>query len=197
MEKTSFFSGNLTSNNVSSASIINETYQPKFNSICGAKKDPFIDPSGSWDTLDFDISLCAHKTILVWLPCALFWLLFPIRLIQIYHKRRRVVPEGVSRLNISKKVVGCLLIILSIVDLVFAINGIGNVQDMITMIDIADPVLRIVTFSGVIGLVHFEMRNGFITSWLQFFFWLFFLIGGAFGLYGYIMGYIQEIIPVR
>ena len=107
------------------------------------------------------------------------------------------MPECISRLNIAKKVVAGLLITLSIVDLVFAIKGIGNVQDVITMVDISDPVLRILTFSSVIGLVHFERRNGFITSWLQFFFWLFFLIGGAFGLYGYIMGYIQEIIPIR
>lgn len=178
-------------------SITNEAYEPEFNNICGAAKDPFYNPSGSWNSLDFDISLCAHKTILVWFPCAFFWIFVPIRLMQIYHKRGHAMPESVSILNITKKVAASLLIILSIIDLAFAITGIGIVQDVITIVDIADPVLRILTFGTLIGIIHFERKNGFITSWLQFFFWLFFLICGGFGLYGYIIGYIQKIVPIR
>ena len=190
-------SNKIISDTLSLPTISNETYEPEYNNICGAKKDPFFYPTGSWNTLDFDISLCAHKTILVWFPCAFFWIVVPVRLMQIYHKRGHAVPESVSILNISKKVVASILILLAIVDLVFAITGIGNVQDVITIVDIADPVLRILTFSALIGIIHFERKNGFITSWLQFFFWLFFLIGGGFGLYGFIMGYIQKIIPIR
>ena len=197
MGEESSTSDKLTSDNLSFTSISNESFEAEFTNICGAQKDPFLNPSGSWNTLDFDISLCAHKTILVWLPCAFFWLFVPIRLVQIYHKRGQTVPGSISILNISKKALVSLLIILSIIDLVFAGLGIGIVQDVISAIDVADPVLRIVTFTALFGIIHFERKNGFITSWLQFFFWLVFLIGGGFGLYGYTIGYIQEIIPIR
>ena len=182
--------------NLTSGTERNETYILQYNSVCGEHSRPFFNKTESWDTSLPDVSLCFRQTILIWVPCAYFWLLLPIRLKQILKNRRHGMPEKVSYLNIGKLVAALFLSIISAIDLVFSTMGTGNIQNEITVAGVADPAIRLLTFSAIIGLLQSERRNGFITSWIQFFFWLLFLIGGAVGLYSNIQGFINESLPV-
>ena len=179
----------------------NETYVINFNYLCGASNPPFFDQSQSWDTLDPDVSACFRKTVLLWVPCAYFWLCLPIRLKQIMKLKGRLgaqAPGRISVLSICKTMGASWLILLAIIDLAFAISGMGTPPSgEIAVADIVDPTLRILTFCAVIGLLQGERLNGFITSWIQFFFWLLFLIGGAISLYSYIRGFDQGTVTVR
>ena len=100
------------------------------------------------------------------------------------------VIGDISKLNICKVVVACFLIIIGIIDLALELTE--NAE--ITVANIVDPSMRIITFCAVIALLQGERLNGFISSWLQFFFWLLFLIGGAIGMYSNIRGFMQETV---
>ena len=178
--------------NVTDTSTPDKTYVAYFDYVCGASNPPFFNQSQSWDTLDPDISSCFRKTVLIWIPCSFFWLFLPIRLKQIMHKKGRLggrTPGGASILNISKTVVASYLIILAIIDIAFAIGENRNNSSEITIADIIDPTLRILTYCALIGLLQGERLNGFITSWIQFFFWLLCVVGGTVSLYSHIRGY--------
>ena len=185
---------NTVVNNTEAEIDNDESYVINFEKLCGAHNAPFFNQSQSWNTIHPDVSPCFRKTILIWIPCAYFWLMLPIRLKQIMNKRGRLrhqVQGDVSKLNISKMVAIFCMIIIAIVDLAFALRG--NVE--ITIADIVDPSLRIITFCAIIALLWSERTNGFITSWLQFFFWMLFLIGGAMGMYSNIRGFMEDTIP--
>lgn len=193
MEDQSSISDNTVINNTAPEIDTDEPYVINLNNLCGADNPPFFNQSQSWDTLRPDVSSCFRKTILIWIPCAYFWLLLPIRLKQIMNKNGRLghqVNGDVSTLNICKVVVACFLIIIGIIDLAFAITE----NDGITVADILDPSMRIITFCAVIALLQGERLNGCITSWLQFFFWLLYLIGGAVAMYSNILGFMQETV---
>ena len=147
---------------------VNQTYNVYFDGVCGANSHPFFNQSETWNTLVPDVSLCFRETILIWLPCAYFWLCFPIRMRQIFLRNGYGVQEKISPLNICKTVILCFLSLIAIIDLAFSVQGIGNVQNDITIAGVTDPVIRLLTFSAIIGLLQFERKNGFITSWIQF-----------------------------
>lgn len=174
-------------------------YLIRFDAMCGPFNSPFFNQTESWDTEDPDISSCFRKTILMWIPCAFFWLWLPLRLKQLMHKRGRSgrpASGGTPILNLCKTVIACILAIIAVIDLAFAIGGIGS-SNQIAIVDIIDPSLRILTFGAVIALLQGERLNGFITSWLQFFFWLLFLSFGAISFYSNIRGYRQDSVPTR
>ena len=174
---------------------VRETLVLNFPSVCGAKGNSFFNQTESWNTSNPDVSLCFREIVLIWLPCAYFWLCLPIRMKQIFQKRGHVVQERISPLNICKTTVCGFLALIAVIDLIFSVQGTGNMHNEVTVAGIVDPVMRLLTFSAIIGLLQVERRNGFITSWVQFFFWLIFLIGGTAGLYSNIQGTINESIP--
>jgi len=184
---------NSVINNTAPEIDTDEPYVIHLNNLCGVDNPPFFNQSQSWNTIHPDVSSCFRKTILIWIPCAYFWLLLPLRLKQIMKKKGRLghqVIGDISKLNICKVVVACFLIIIGIIDLAFELTE--NAE--ITVANIVDPSMRIITFCAVIALLQGERLNGFISSWLQFFFWLLFLIGGAIGMYSNIRGFMQETV---
>ena len=189
-----------TSNEISTPKAdIDEPFRILSNALCGEYNSTFFDQTQSWDTFDPDVTSCFRRTVLIWIPCAFFWLFLPIRLKQIMRRKGQigaVVPGGAGLLNISKTVAACFLVIIGCIDLALAIGGIGNPAGFVILADVLDASLRIMTFSAVVTLIHGEKINGFISSWLQFFFWLLFLATGTIGLYSNIRGFNHEIVPV-
>ena len=178
---------------------IDEPFRILSNALCGEHNSTFFDQTQSWDTLDPDVTSCFRRTVLIWIPCAFFWLFLPIRLKQIMQRKGQigaVQPGGAGLLNVSKTIAASFLVIIGIIDLALAIGGIGNPVGAVILADALDASLRILTFAAVIGLIQGEKINGFITSWLQFFFWLIFLATGIIGLYSNIRGFNHEVVPV-
>ena len=56
--------------------------------------------SSVWDTEDPDLSACFDRTVLVWAPCGLLWLLAPLEARRLARSRDRLVPWTV--LNVSR-----------------------------------------------------------------------------------------------
>ena len=178
---------------------INEPFRILSSALCGEYNSTLFDQTQSWDTFDPDVSSCFRRTVLIWIPCAFFWLFLPIRLKQIMQRKGQigaVQPGGAGLLNVSKSLAASFLVIIGIIDLALAIGGIGNPVGAVILADVLDASLRILTFAAVIGLIQGEKVNGFITSWLQFFFWLLFLATGIIGLYSNIRGFNHELVPV-
>ncbi|KAG8248929.1 Canalicular multispecific organic anion transporter 1 [Homalodisca vitripennis] len=48
----------------------------------------------SWDTPNPDFSLCFEKTVLVWGPCLLLWILSPIEIYLMMISKCRDIPWG-------------------------------------------------------------------------------------------------------
>ena len=178
---------------------INEPFRILSSALCGEYNSTFYDQTQSWDTFDPDVTSCFRRTVLIWIPCAFFWLFLPIRLKQIMQRKGQigaVQPGGAGLLNVSKTLAASFLVIIGIIDLAMAIGGIGTPVGAVILADALDASLRILTFAAVIGLIQGEKINGFITSWLQFFFWLIFLATGIIGLYSNIRGFNHEVVPI-
>ena len=105
---------------------VRETLLINFPSVCGVNGHAFFNQTESWNTSNPDVSLCFREIILTWLPCAYFWLCLPIRMKQIFQKRGHVVQERISPLNICKTTVCGFLALIAVIDLIFAVQGTGN-----------------------------------------------------------------------
>ena len=134
--------------------------------LCG--DEAFFDPQISWDTEDPTISVCLQKSLMLWLPCGLLWLLAPLQGYRLMRSKARHIPH--SLLNVVKTVLAIGLLILAIADLItFAISG-GSTMDLL------DPVLRGITWVLVVALIEAERTRGVRNSALLWVFWLVYLL---------------------
>ena len=135
-----------TSNGISTTKAdTDEPFRVLSNTLCGEYNSTFFDQTQSWDTFDPDVTSCFRRTVLIWIPCAFFWLFLPIRLKQIMQRKGQigaVVPGGAGLLNISKTVAACFLVIIGCIDLALAIGGIGNPAGAVIIADVVDASLR-------------------------------------------------------
>lgn len=56
-----------------------------FKSLCG--DDPFWDGNLTWHTDFPEFSTCFRKTVLIWGPCSVFWLVLPFHLRYYFHEK--------------------------------------------------------------------------------------------------------------
>lgn len=96
----------------------------------------------TWYTNDPDFTPCFQKTVLIWLPCAFFWLFSFLELVYIRSSFNRNIPYGF--LNVSKLLLTGALIILTIVDLIVAI--VNNDDQPVYAVDYYTPAIKIATF---------------------------------------------------
>merc|ERR1719483_1688946 len=125
----------------------------------------FWDPQISWYTEIPTFTRCFRRAIFSLLPNAVFWLILPFYVYKL--KNLAVASQAkISVLSMSKIFLAIFLLLLSIIDFCYWIldkNFMG--------LDILDAVVRIVTFSSIIAVTHFEVRHGHRISGVQFMFW--------------------------
>lgn len=128
--------------------------------------DAFLDDNVSWNTQDPDVSVCLQKTLLLWIPCGFFWLVLPIKAWQLFRREsKRISP---SLLNILRTVIAAGVFCLAVADLLYWAQQINS-----ALVDIADAVLRIVTWLVVVIIIQYERLRGRRSSgWL----WMFFTV---------------------
>ena len=96
----------------------------------------------------------------------------------LFRSQSRNVP--LSYLSVTKVITIVILISLSVMDLCFWSMGSG---DSINLIDVADPVLRLLTFGPLLVLLFAERARGFRISHLQFITFLLYLTTSLLPLY--------------
>ena len=70
----------------------------------------------SLNTDDPLVSVCAQKSLLLWFPCGLLWLLAPLQGYRLMRSKARHIPH--SLINVVKTVLAIGLLILAIADLI-------------------------------------------------------------------------------
>ena len=145
---------------------LNNSWVNRAPSLCG--DDAFFDSRLSWDTDDPLVSVCAQKSLLLWLPCALLWLLAPLQGYRLMRSKARHIPH--SHLNVVKTVLAIGLLILAIADLITFASSAGS------KLDLLDPVLRGITWVLVAALIEAERTRGVRNSALLWVFWLVYLL---------------------
>lgn len=157
--------------------------------ICG-DGNPFIDPDLMWYTDRPDLTPCFRKSVLMWTPCAFFWLMLPIRMRTLFRSPSMSSVAGETKLttlSLSRALMASLLAVIGVMDTLF-----WALREGMAPVDVADPLLRTVTFCAVTALVFAERRRGFRTSWIQFLFWLTFLLSGTVQAYSFVRDYWQD-----
>ncbi|XP_046686673.1 multidrug resistance-associated protein 1-like, partial [Homalodisca vitripennis] len=134
------------------------------------------DVKKSWETSDPDFSLCFEKTVLVWTPCLVLWLLSPLELWLIYTSKCRDIPWGLT--NIVKLLLNLSLITVSIVSLSW--SAVRYFQDdQVFLLDLWTPAIQTITFMLAAVLLILDKVRGLHTSGVLFVFWLLLGIAGA------------------
>ena len=126
-----------------------------------------------------DFTVCFHKTVLVWLPCAILWLGSPIDF-----KRARTSNAGPipwSIINILKLFILTMLLATSAGELIISCSE--AVDQVVAISDILAPLLKLFSFGLSMILVWLSKKAGIMASGVQWFFWLFMTVcqGFTFG----------------
>ncbi|KAL6447242.1 hypothetical protein ACFW04_001485 [Cataglyphis niger] len=140
--------------------------------FCGTK---FWDANLTWYTNDPDLTECFQKTILVWVPCVFLWVFSVMEAYYLINSKRRNVPY--TWLFISKQVLTVVLIILSIVEILLAINANGHRK--VYNVEYYTPFIKIITFILASTLMIYNRKRGMRTSGLLFLFWFFLALCGC------------------
>uniref|UniRef100_A0A0L8GHH2 ABC-type glutathione-S-conjugate transporter n=1 Tax=Octopus bimaculoides TaxID=37653 RepID=A0A0L8GHH2_OCTBM len=131
----------------------------------------FWNTSLTWGTASWpQFTQCFQNTILMWIPCFWLWLCLPLYLFYIYKSSSSSIPY--TFLNIAKMTFLVFLITFDIVNMSTVLDN----DQMETLLDIKALLigygLRIATFILSLVLVWIEKKSGFLTSGVQFIFWL-------------------------
>ncbi|XP_077285786.1 multidrug-Resistance like Protein 1 isoform X3 [Arctopsyche grandis] len=140
--------------------------------LCGS---PLWDYNLTWNTSDPQLTPCFEKTILVWTPCAFLWVFSFMEISYILHSKDRNIPWNF--LNLIKLFITSLLLVLTLVDLGFAVHKSSGGED-VPDVEYYSPMVKIISFcfSGV--LLFYNRRYGLRTSGLLFLFWFLLLVSG-------------------
>ncbi|XP_046552046.1 multidrug resistance-associated protein 1-like [Haliotis rubra] len=127
---------------------------------------------------------CFQNTLLVWVPCGWLWLTLPIYLGYMC-KDKDSRPLPVNMLNTSKMFFSIFLSFICIMDVMKVVTD-GEKEDVVTAFYVAKG-LQAVTFLLAAILVQLERKRGFITSGVQFIFWLMTSLAGVVPVYSKII----------
>lgn len=128
-------------------------------------KSPLWDSNVTWYTGNPDFTVCFHETVLVYVPCALLWILAPWQIWLCRQSKNRNIPW--SLLNILRLGSTSILLLLTLVDLILELT-LGNVTSAAACIA---PVILTLTFGLAIFLTLTVKRFGLTSSGILFLFW--------------------------
>lgn len=135
-------------------------------SFCGSK---FWDVELTWGTDSPDFTPCFQDTVLLWVPCALLWLLSPFEVCYYRAQKDRFVPW--TFLNGLKVVLLCFLALVSFFEIVHAMLLFGDGIKVFPVSYYA-PFVRLTTFILALALLWSGRKHGVHTSGVLFLFWL-------------------------
>ncbi|XP_073826057.1 multidrug-Resistance like Protein 1 isoform X6 [Musca autumnalis] len=136
--------------------------------FCGTK---FWDLNETWYTFDPDFTPCFEQTVLVWAPCAFFWLFCIFDIYYLKASLDKNIPW--NKLNISKLLLTLCLLALTAIDFIMAMVKKGNEEtaDLIYPVEIWTPVIKFATFALILLFIPLNRKYGVRTSGCQFLFW--------------------------
>ena len=115
----------------------------------------------TWYTESPDFPPCFHKTVLVYLPCAVLWLLSPLEVKSNFSSAKRHVPW--TFLNVSKLLCTIFLATISIIELFLFSRLNQNEDNEIETADFVGSGVKLATFSFNIYLILSGKTPGTIT----------------------------------
>lgn len=142
--------------------------------FCGS---PFWNYQLSWNTSEPTLTACFQKTVLIWVPCAFLWLMLPFRVLDLYWHKKPSLP--LTYLFIAKKVNAVLLLILSLIELFYAVAYLGE-KNKVPVVDVVSPTILVLTLVLSILILHIERKGGVMSSGVLTVFWFLLLLGGFF-----------------
>jgi ATP-binding cassette subfamily C (CFTR/MRP) protein 1 len=120
---------------------------------------PLWDVNLTWYTDQPDFTPCFHKTVLVYLPCIVLWILAPLELWVGGQAGGRTIPW--SWVNVTKLALDFLLVVFSGAEFCVAIWLQTNFDDsLVQMADLIGPIAKILTCCLDFALVYFGKRSG-------------------------------------
>ncbi|KAJ8721589.1 hypothetical protein PYW07_002364 [Mythimna separata] len=149
------------------------TFNSSLDYFCSST---FWDSNITWYTDNPDFTTCFQKTVLVWTPCVYLWLAALIDIYHILSSKEGNIPW--NKLNISKLVITCLLVILQIVNLVRVTYESSREGNYISDADFYDPVVKLLTLMLSVTLLCYNRKYGIKTSGVLFSFWLLLILAG-------------------
>lgn len=136
--------------------------------------------STSWYTENPELTDCFQKTVLIWTPCIYLWGFGLLDAYYIFDSKERNIPW--NPLNITKLIITCLLIVLTLVDLGVTVHMSSQGEPVFNS-DYYAPVIKILTFVSttfikslffcfgcfcMLVCVLSHLENSVITSWTGF-----------------------------
>lgn len=103
------------------------------------------DSNLTWHSDNPDLTPCFQQTVLVWVPCAFLWIFTLLEIYYIKHSGDKNIPKNF--LNQSKLTLTAFLAILSISDLVYAINYDEGAS---YPLHFYSPVIKIASFVSIV-----------------------------------------------
>ncbi|XP_041631913.1 multidrug resistance-associated protein 1 isoform X1 [Drosophila kikkawai] len=135
--------------------------------FCGST---FWNSTETWFTNDPDFTPCFEQTVLVWTPCAFYWLFVAFDFYYLKASLDRNIPW--NKLNVSKALVNVGLLVITALDLIMAlIKKGGDSQLPLYDLDVWGPIIKFATFLLLFLFIPLNRKYGVQTTGCQFLFW--------------------------
>ncbi|XP_013411190.1 multidrug resistance-associated protein 1 isoform X2 [Lingula anatina] len=141
--------------------------------FCGS---PFWDYNLTINTDEPDLTSCFQNTVLVWIPCFFLVVTSVFSVYSLLHSQKSFIPW--TWLNITKTILGCVLVLLAFTDLCNAIR-ISAVEGAYA-VSIVSPGMVLLAMSWATALLQLERKRGIQSSGQMFFYWLLWTLGDIF-----------------
>ncbi|KAH8267412.1 hypothetical protein KR018_000796 [Drosophila ironensis] len=143
-----------------------DTFSP-MDKFCGST---FWNSTETWWTDDPDFTPCFEQTVLVWTPCAFYWLFVVFDFYYLKASLDRNIPW--NKLNVTKALVNVGLLVITALDLIMALvkKG-GDSQPPRYDLDVWGPIIKFATFLLIFMFIPLNRKYGVQTTGCQFLFW--------------------------
>ncbi|XP_068141679.1 multidrug resistance-associated protein 1 isoform X2 [Drosophila tropicalis] len=135
--------------------------------FCGSK---FWNSTETWYTTDPDFTPCFEQTVLVWTPCAFYWLFVVFDFYYLKASLDKNIPW--NKVNLSKLLVNLGLLVITALDLIMALVKKGGDSSLpLYDLDVWGPIIKFATFLLIFIFIPLNRKYGVQTTGCQFLFW--------------------------
>ncbi|XP_054164141.1 multidrug resistance-associated protein 1-like [Oppia nitens] len=139
----------------------------------------FWDWDISWNTQTFpDFTICFEESVLIWIPCLIFWMLSLSESLFISNKYYKTIYSW-DFIESLKIFLAFILFVLNVIE--FVSNFTGDSQESnASLIDFISPFVKSITFIYFIHRLQVHHKYSYHSSAAVFIFWLLLTIGTTF-----------------
>ncbi|XP_016987828.1 multidrug resistance-associated protein 1 isoform X9 [Drosophila rhopaloa] len=135
--------------------------------FCGST---FWNATETWWTNNPDFTPCFEQTVLVWTPCAFYWLFVIFDFYYLKASLDRNIPW--NKLSVSKALVNLGLLVITALDLIMALIKKGGDSELpLYDLDVWGPIIKFATFLLIFIFIPLNRKYGVQTTGCQFLFW--------------------------